>query len=300
MRVVGPQAQAPIDPKVYFADVVRTDPHHPTLAVRRAALASVGVAVAFEALLLAASWVPALHDAGAWTDAVWAGPLGLAAVAVAALAAPTWLRATVHGGPVPAPPHAVRAILAGSAGTLTAVSLAVAGCVLAMLVRAGDVVWDVTALALLAALVGVGGLVAMAARLDGQARDAWRKRLATVDADAARPDVLDDAATLAARWWPGSVPARLSAWVVRGLDVWSWSPRRHLTTFVGTAAATAGVAWTFWDAARGPGTSAVPAVVSATLVAGLVAAALAAAIAWLGLLRPVPVRTVTSGSRAAR
>ena len=44
----------------------------------------------------------------------------------------------------------------------------------------------------------------------------------------ARPDLADDLALLSARLLPGSPLAQGLAWANRGLDRWSWSPRRHL------------------------------------------------------------------------
>jgi hypothetical protein len=122
-----------------------------------------------------------------------------------------------------------------------------------------------------------------------RAYEHWRPGLARLPSlpAAARPDLADELATLTASMLPGSVAARVAAWLDRGLDAWRLSPRRHPWAAVVTAASGAGVLLAQWHALReGPWAGAGPALVFASAVAVTVGAGLAAGVAWLGLLRP--------------
>jgi hypothetical protein len=122
-----------------------------------------------------------------------------------------------------------------------------------------------------------------------RAYEHWRPGLARLPSlpAAARPDLADEVATLAASVWPGSLVARTAAWLDRGLDVWRASPRRHPWATVIATAWAAGWVVAQWHAVReGPWEGLAPAIVFAGTVAALVGAGLTAGVLWLGLLRP--------------
>jgi len=91
-----------------------------------------------------------------------------------------------------------------------------------------------------------------------------------------------------ARLRPGSGAARALAWLVRGLDSWGWSPRRHRTGFVAGAAVIAGTAVPVWHRLGGAGTDAAGDAPVAVLTAVAVGVVLTGEITWLGLLRSAP------------
>jgi hypothetical protein len=261
-------------------------------------------AVAGAGVASAALWVAGLTARVVASDGagpLWGGgPLsvlrGIAALLLPFVLIPSVIRVLAHPSAVAMPVNTVRTTMAGVTGTL--------GCLLviapAMLVgrlltlggpddvATGPLGWlpVVPVLAAAAAALATVRLLRLArigyARCAPRAPSGW-------DADAARPDLLDDLTTLIARALPGSGPARAGAWLNRGLDSWSWSPRRHRTAFVVSTAGPSGIAVTVWcSAVRGPWQDLVTPVALAALSAALVAAGLVAAITWLGLLRPQP------------
>ena len=211
-----------------------------------------------------------------------------AAVVVPLVAAPTAIRVLAHSGPAAVPAHTVVAIRTGLKATLYLIGAGLVLVGLALLVGSSDpdaapvpvvasVIWLIAGLGLLvsALVLHSGGTAAAAA--------------VRPVADRARPDLFDDAATLAARAMPGSPTARGAVWLNRGLDGWAWSPRRHRTGFVLAAAVNTGVvAVVGREFAVGPWSDPVAPALLALCTALVVAGVLAAGITWLGLLRPQP------------
>jgi hypothetical protein len=269
-------------------------PHGPTIAVRRAAYSCAVACGLFWALVVLTTQAAGVHDRSPWAGDPYAGLVWLAALLTPVLVAPTLLRAVVHGGPVPAPPHAVRTIVAGSLAALVVLGVGLAVCVIAVVSGAGSLSGDAAGVAVLLLLVAGAGALTLAGQLLQHAHQLWAPQLSRLHRDAGsaatgRPDLLDDVATLSATLWPGSGQARLADWLDRGLDDWAWSPRRHRTVFVGAAAVVTGGCWTGWHAlVDGPWDDLASPLLFALVTGTVVAAALAGGITWLGLLRAAP------------
>jgi len=270
-------------------------PHRPTAALRRAGRAAAVCVLLVWALLLIGRFDPLpstwpVHGATApWSGGGTATGLALVAAFGLLVGPLTWLRASVHGGPAPAPLNAAREILAGSGASLACAVAAVATCTASTLDQAigSGLPGEPSLLLNLAVLAATAGAAVRGLARWTHARDLWRP---VVDAtDAPRPDALDDVATFVARVLPGSSTARSLAWLVRGLDTWSWSPRRHRTAFVSGSAVLAGMAWPAWQRITGNDWQGPAAIAPAALLTALaVAVTLAGGIAWLGLLRTAP------------
>src|SRR4051812_3131501 len=200
------------------------------------------------------------------------------------VAVPTAVRLVAHRGAASVPPAVARAVLAGCVTGVICIGVGLVACTAALVSATGGASrLAVTLLAASAVAAVVAGAVA------GRAHERWRPALARVRhlPAAARPDLADEVATLAASLWPGSVLARTAAWLDRGLDMWRGSPRRHPWTAVVAIAWAAGCVVAQWHAVReGPWQGIAPAVVFAGTVAALVGAGLGAGVLWLGLLRP--------------
>jgi hypothetical protein len=239
----------------------------------------------FVALCLATAQAHAVRLTNPWNadpdDAVVSSVI----LVLPVIALPTLVRLLAHRGPALVPAAAARAVLAGCLSGLACMAAALLACTAALLdPKPGGI--PALAAVLLAGSTAAG---VAATGLVLRAQELWSPTLALLDRvpAAARPDLADELATLAASLLPGSVPARLAAWLDKGLDAWRLSPRRHPWAAVVTAAAAAGALLAQWHAVReGPWAGAAPALVFTAAVAVTVGAGLAAGVAWLGLLRP--------------
>jgi hypothetical protein len=154
--------------------------------------------------------------------------LVIAAAALPVVLAPTAVRLLAHPRSAALPPQAHRTAVAGITGAL---SCLVAG--LVALTASGEAD-DSRALAVLTALtalvtVGAGVVAAPLCRTRPGPRASHRPGPATCP----RPDLFDDLALLSARAVPGSPAARGLARLNRGLDRWTWSPRRRTSRPLG-------------------------------------------------------------------
>ena len=256
----------------------------PLAALRRAGVAALAAEGLFGALCFVTTRGHAVRIAsplaGDPVDAV----VSAAVLVLPIVAVPTVVRLVAHRGAASVPPAVARAVLAGCVTGLVCMAAALAACTAAL---AGDPAGIPVAGAVLLAASALAGTAAT--RLAVRAHDQWQPALARLRhlPSAARPDLADEFATLAASLWPGSLAARTAAWLDRGLDVWRASPRRHPWTAVVAAAWTAGFVVAQWHALReGPWEGPAPALVFAGTVALLVGAGLGAGVLWLGLLRP--------------
>jgi hypothetical protein len=253
-------------------------------ALRRAGVAALAAEGLFAALCIATTRVQALHITSPLGGDLYDAVVSAAVLVLPIVAVPTAVRLVAHRRAASVPAAVARAVLAGSGTGLICMAAALVACTAALAGSPGG-----------APAVGVVLLVAsavaaaLAAVLALRAYELWRPALARLRSlpAAARPDLADEVATLAASLWPGSVVARTAAWLDRGLDVWRASPRRHPWAAVVAGAWAAGWVVAQWHALReGPWEGVAPAIVFAGTVAVLVGAGLAAGVLWLGLLRP--------------
>ncbi|HVN12425.1 MAG TPA: hypothetical protein VMT69_10040 [Kineosporiaceae bacterium] len=205
------------------------------------------------------------------------------------LAVPTGVRLLAHRGSAFVPAEAARAVVAGSLTGLAVTAAALLACADALARSTAGVPPPARGLGLAGAAAAV-----VATAMTVRAGDTWRPVLARRDhmPAAARPDLADELASLAASWLPGSLLARTAAWLDRGLDVWRVSPRRHPWAAVVAAAWSGGLLLAQWHAAReGPWSGLRPALVFAGTVAAVIGGGLAVGVAWLGLLRRAAQQT---------
>ncbi len=256
----------------------------PTQALRRAGAMTLAAETLFAALCLVTTQLQAVRVTNPWNADPYDAVVSSVILVLPVVALPTLVRLLAHRGPALVPAAAARAVLAGCLSGLGCMAAALLACTAALL----GAVDGIPVLA--AALLGGSTVAGIAATgLVLRARELWLPALARLEhvPAAARPDLADELATLTASLFPGSVPARLAAWLDRGLDAWRLSPRRHPWAAVVTAACAAGVLLAQWHALReGPWAGVGPALVFAGAVAVTVGAGLAAGVAWLGLLRP--------------
>jgi hypothetical protein len=256
----------------------------PLRALRRAGIAALAAEGLFGALCIATTRVHAVRITSPLGSDPYDAVVSAAVLVLPIVAVPTAVRLVAHRRAVSVPPAAARAVLAGCVTGLICMSVALLACAAAL---AGTPVGAPTDGVALLAASAVASVVAGGLAL--RAYEQWRPaldRLPSVPA-AARPDLADEVATLAASLWPGSLVARTTAWLDRGLDVWRGSPRRHPWAAVVAAAWAAGCVVAQWHAVReGPWEGPAAAIVFAGTVAALVGAGLTAGVLWLGLLRP--------------
>jgi hypothetical protein len=253
-------------------------------ALRRAGVAGLAAEGLFAALCVATTRVEAVRITSPLGTDPYDAVISAAVLVLPIVAVPTAVRLVAHRGSASVPPAVARAVLAGSGSGLICMAAALVACTAALAGTPGGA--PAVGVALLAASA-VGAVLAAVLAL--RAYERWRPALARLRSlpTAARPDLADEVATLAASLWPGSVVARTAAWLDRGLDVWRGSPRRHPWAAVVAAAWAAGWVVAQWHALReGPWEGVAPALVFAGTVAVLVGAGLAAGVLWLGLLRP--------------
>jgi hypothetical protein len=256
----------------------------PLRGLRRAGVAALAAEGLFAALCVVTTRAQAVRIRSPLGGDPYDAVISAAVLVLPIVAVPTAVRLVAHRGAASVPPAAARAVLAGCVTGLICMAGALVACTAAL---AG------TSIGLPAVAVGLLAASAVAALLAGglavRAHAQWRPALARLRQlpAAARPDLADELATLAASLWPGSTLARAAAWLDRGLDVWRGSPRRHPWAAVVAAAWAAGCVVAQWHAFReGPWEGLAPAIVFAGTVAALVGAGLAAGVLWLGLLRP--------------
>lgn len=286
----GTRGSADPSPSRYVVAV--TGGEAPLRALRRAGVAALAAEGLFAALCVATMRSHAVRI----TSPLGADPYDAVVSAVILVlpivAVPTAVRLLAHRGAASVPPAVARAQLAGCLTGLGCMAAALVACTAAL--AGSDQGMTTVDLALLAACA-VAAVVAAGLALG--AHDQWRPALARLRhlPAAARPDLADEVATLVASLWPGSLLARVAAWLDRGLDVWRASPRRHPWAAVVAAAWAAGWVVAQWHALReGPWEGLLPALVFAGTVAILVGAGLGAGVRWLGLLRPA-ARIGTAG-----
>jgi len=256
----------------------------PLRALRRAGVAALAAEGLFAALCVATTRAHAVRITSPLGSDPYDAVVSAALLVLPIVAVPTAVRLVAHRGAASVPPAVARAVLAGCVTGVICIAVGLVACAAALATAAGGT--PGTSLTLLAASAVVA---AVAGGLAGSAHERWRPALARLRhlPAAARPDLADEVATLAASLWPGSVLARTAAWLDRGLDVWRASPRRHPWTAVVAVACAAGGVVAQWHAVReGPWEGVAPAVVFAGTVAALVGAGLGAGVLWLGLLRP--------------
>jgi hypothetical protein len=256
----------------------------PLRALRRAGVAALAAEGLFGALCIATTRVHAVRISSPLGNDPYDAVVSAVILVLPLVALPTAVRLLAHRGAASAPPAVARAVLAGCVTGLVCMAAALVACTAAL---AGDVDGVPGVGAALLAASAVAAVVATWLAL--RAYDVWQPALARLRhlPAAARPDLADEIATLAASLWPGSLLARTAAWLDRGLDVWRASPRRHPWTSVIATAWAAGWVVAQWHAVReGPWAGLAPAVVFASTVAVLVGAGLGAGVLWLGLLRP--------------
>jgi hypothetical protein len=257
----------------------------PHRALRRAGIAALTAEGLFAALCVVTIRAQTVRIASPLGTDPYDAVVSAVILVLPLVAVPTAVRLLTHRGNAPVPPAAARAVLAGCLTGLACMAVALVGCTAALAAApAGSppLVGSVLLGASAVAAVAAAGLALRAVEL-------WRPAVARLRAlpAAARPDLADELATLAASLLPGSVVARTAAWLDRGLDVWRASPRRHPWAAVGTLAWGAGLLVAQWHAVReGPWSGVDHALVFAATVAVLVGAGLGAGVAWLGLLRP--------------
>jgi hypothetical protein len=260
----------------------------PTRALRRAGAVTLAAEAMFAALCLVTTQVHAVRLTNPWNADPYDAVVSSVILVLPVVALPTLVRLLAHRGPALVPAAAARAVLAGCLTGLGCMAAALMACTAALSGAEGGV--PVLAVVLLAGSAAAG---VAATGLVLRARELWSPALTRLDRvpAAARPDLADEIATLTASLLPGSVPARIAAWLDKGLDAWRLSPRRHPWAAVVAVAAAAGALVAQWHALReGPWAGALPALVFATAVAVTVGAGLAAGVAWLGLLRPAGMR----------
>lgn len=257
----------------------------PSRALRRAGVAALTAEALFGVLCVVTTQVQAVRITNPWRAGPYDAVVSCAILLLPVVALPTLVRTVAHRGPAPVPAHAARAVLAGCMAGVACMSAALIACGAALTsVPAGTLPAAGVALLLTSAAAGL-----LAACLVLRARRLWSPALARLERvpATARPDLADEIATLVATLMPGSVPARVAAWLDRGLDAWRLSPRRHPWVAVVAVAAAAGITLAKWHAVReGPWAGVTPEVIFATAIAVTVGAGLAAGVAWLGLLRP--------------
>jgi hypothetical protein len=260
----------------------------PTQALRRAGGVTLAAETLFAALCLVTTQVQAVRVTNPWNADPYDAVVSSVILVLPVVALPTLVRLLAHRGPALVPTAAARAVLAGCLSGLGCMAAALLACTAALLGAVDGIPVLAAALLVGSAFAGIAatGLVL-------RARELWLPALARLEhvPAAARPDLADELATLTASVLPGSVPARLAAWLDRGLDAWRLSPRRHPWAAVVAAASAAGILLAQWHAMReGPWAGARPALVFAGAVAVTVGAGLAVGVAWLGLLRPAGAR----------
>jgi hypothetical protein len=144
---------------------------------------------------------------------------GLVAVTaiVPLVLAPAAVRLLAHPGDAPLPPNPDRAATIALTMALAVVAAGLALAIVSGSAVAGPARLAITLPVLAAVTATTASLVSLHRRLP--------PRRTAADPGGRRPDLVDDLATLTARLWPGSTPARALARLNRGLDVWGWSPR---------------------------------------------------------------------------
>lgn len=260
-------------------------PDAPSRALRRAGSAALTAEALYCALCAVTTQVHAVRITNPWRADPADAVVSCAILLLPVVALPTLVRLLAHRGPAPVPAHAARAVLAGCLAGLACMAAALIACAVALAGAPAGTLPSVGVTLLVACGVCGSG----AAWLVLRARNLWAPAFARLERvpPTARPDLADELASLTATLLPGSVVARVAAWLDRGLDAWRLSPRRHPWLAVVGAACAAGAVLAKWHAVReGPWAGVTPAVVFASAIAVTVGAGLAAGVAWLGLLRP--------------
>jgi hypothetical protein len=209
--------------------VISVEPNRTDRWVRQAAAVTGSAAVSFWTLSLADRWL----GGGAAVTGPWQALTDVATGLLAAALIPVAIHVLAHPRATPLPP---RAAASAVSGLVTAVYCLVTGLTvttMGLLVNGREItgsesfggpfpaqllILTLTLLAAIATAVAMRQLFAV----HTAARAGHRSTHLT------RPDLADDLALLSARFLPGSPLAQGLAWANRGLDRWSWSPRRHL------------------------------------------------------------------------
>jgi hypothetical protein len=257
----------------------------PKRALYRAGVGALTAEALFGALCAVTTQVHAVRITDPWRADPYDAVVSSAILLLPVVALPTVIRLLAHRGPAPVPAATARAVLAGCLAGLACMAAALLACSGA-LAAAPEGTPAKVATVLLGASAAAGVVAAVFVL---RARDVWRPALTRLERvpAAARPDLVDEIASLTASLLPGGLLACSAAWFDRGLDAWRFSPRRHPWTAVVALAVAAGVVLAQWHAVReGPWAGLTPAVTFAAAVAVTLGAGLAAGVAWLGLIRP--------------
>lgn len=195
---------------------------HADHAVRRATAATGSAAAAWWAVALADRWTagPSVHPLQPLADA--------AALLLAVFLVPVAVRVLAHPRTTPLPARTSAGVLSGLVAAVGYLVIAVVTTAVIHVFGAGGAGGAGVSVPARAALGALTGLTVVAGTLAGAQlyalRGAFSERRGPL---AARPDLFDDLTLLVARTLPGGPTARSLAWLNRGLDHWSWSPRRR-------------------------------------------------------------------------